>query len=311
MLVYIKPKSVFPELHSDTLFGAIVNAINDLFPEKVNEMILDFTSNNPPFILSSTFPFIDCDGKKIRFFPKFHSNDRIEMVKDTDVFKKFKKIDYLQEEIFFKILRKELNLTDILSNYDDYFSVGNLLLSEEIEVKNPYKNIIVPNNKVNRINRSTDIFYSEGMNFSENNGVFCFIEIFDEDYVNVIESAFRLLKDRGFGKDVSNGKGHFDYETEKINLNDLINIENSNRFITLSRFIPSENELDHINVDSYYELGFKRSISRSFDIRKQVRFFKEGSSFKGNDNFYGRVVPSGENAVEYGYAFPVKYYEGE
>lgn len=56
MLVYLKPLSIFPELHSDTLFGAITYAINQLYPDKVSEMIKEF-EDVPPFILSSTFPF--------------------------------------------------------------------------------------------------------------------------------------------------------------------------------------------------------------------------------------------------------------
>lgn len=37
MLVYIKPLSMFPKLHSDTLFGALTSAINELFPDKIDE----------------------------------------------------------------------------------------------------------------------------------------------------------------------------------------------------------------------------------------------------------------------------------
>ena len=58
MLIYIKPLSVFPELHSDRLFGAIFSAISELYPEKLNEIIENFEDNNPPFIISSAFPAI-------------------------------------------------------------------------------------------------------------------------------------------------------------------------------------------------------------------------------------------------------------
>ena len=57
MLIYLKPLSIFPELHSDTLFGAITYAISQLYPEKVDEMV-KFFEDEPPFIISSTFPFI-------------------------------------------------------------------------------------------------------------------------------------------------------------------------------------------------------------------------------------------------------------
>ena len=73
MLIYLKPLSIFPELHSDTLFGAITYAISQLYPEKVDEMVKSF-EDEPPFIISSTFPFIFKEdfenGKKIKFYPK-------------------------------------------------------------------------------------------------------------------------------------------------------------------------------------------------------------------------------------------------
>ena len=65
MLIYIKPLSVFPELHSDRLFGAIFSAISELYPEKLNEIIENFEDNNPPFIISSTFPAIKIGDETI------------------------------------------------------------------------------------------------------------------------------------------------------------------------------------------------------------------------------------------------------
>lgn len=306
MLVYIKPKSIFPDLHSDTLFGAIVSTMADLFPSKIDEMINDFYSNNPPFIISSTFPFLEVEGKKIRFLPKFSSDEELSEIDDVDVFKKFKKIDFLQEEIIVNILNGESSFTEILNNYDNYFSEGNLLLTNELKIK-PFKKIIVPNNRINRFDNSTKIFYSEGKIYDRSSGIYFFIKIFDKEYESILISIFKLLKDRGFGRDISNGKGQFDYVIEDMDIEDIIDIKNANSFITLSRYIPNfENE--KISEDSSYEIGFKRSISRSFDIRKQVRFFEEGSSFRGNDKFYGMTVPTGDKAIEYGYAFPLKYF---
>ena len=58
MLVYIKPLSTFPKLHSDTLFGALTSAVSELYPDKVEDMLNEFKNNNPPFFISSTFPVI-------------------------------------------------------------------------------------------------------------------------------------------------------------------------------------------------------------------------------------------------------------
>ena len=42
---------------------------------------------------------------------------------------------------------------------------------------------------------------------------------------------------------------------------------------------------------------------------KEVKFFKEGSTFPDYQKFYGKIVDSGKinPAVEYGFAFPLKY----
>ena len=58
MLVYIKPLSMFPRLHSDWLFGAILSAISEIFPDKLDDVISDFNDTNPPFLISSTFPVL-------------------------------------------------------------------------------------------------------------------------------------------------------------------------------------------------------------------------------------------------------------
>lgn len=97
MLIYLKPLSIFPELHSDTLFGAITYAISQLYPEKVDEMVKSF-EDEPPFIISSTFPFIFKEdfenGKKIKFYPKIifpqKSKDLEEKYHPKD-FKEYKK----------------------------------------------------------------------------------------------------------------------------------------------------------------------------------------------------------------------------
>lgn len=95
-------------------------------------------------------------------------------------------------------------------------------------------------------------------------------------------------------------------------MENLINNDEFNdndRFITLSRFIPSENDLRFINDYSDYEILSKRSTDKSGEIRKQVRFFKEGSTFRIYSKHYGCIVKSGHKrpAVEYGFAFPIKY----
>ena len=312
MLIYIKPLSVFPEIHSDRLFGAIFSAIVELYPEKIEDIINDFRNNNPPFIISSTFPSINVDDEKIRFFPKIIVNNSFNNSFELNDLKDFKKVEFYEEKIFFDIINGNLSENDILSNYNEYHRINNLLMVKDRHVNIKVKNTILPNNMVNRLSNETKIFYSEGLRYSEDIEMFCFIEIYNQEYESIIKSAFKFLKDRGFGRDISIGKGQFDYTIEDIDINDIFEnseVHDEDRFITLSRFIPSESDLKFIKDYSDYEILSKRSKDKSGEIRKQVRFFKEGSTFKNYSKHYGCIVESGgiKPAIEYGFAFPLNY----
>lgn len=314
MLVYLKPLSIFPELHSDTLFGAITYAISQLYPEKVEEMIEDF-NKEPPFLLSSTFPyaykddaeFADCT--KIRFYPKIISKQSTDKKHDPQYFKDFKKVEYVCEDIFFKMIKGDLSSSDILENYKDYYKVKTLLLDTKIDIDVTFGENIIPNNSVNRITNETEgIFYTSGKEY-KNIGLFFLVEFNNDEYIPIVKSALRFLRDRGFGRDISNGKGQFDYIIEEdYSLNDIVDNSSFNYFITLSRFIPSDEDLTKINEFSSYEIDSKRGKSSAGEIRKQIRFFKEGSIFPDYQKYYGRLVQSGKDspAVEYGFAFPLK-----
>lgn len=305
MLIYIKPLSTFPKLHSDTLFGAITYAISELYPDLVNEMISKFEEDKPPFILSSAFPVIFNKTEKIKFYPKLIMDSDLSDI-DSKVIKDYKKVKYIEENIFNSLINGEMSEREILENYEDYVHFSNLLLTQEIDVDIGFGENILPNNSVNRLVNETKIFYTQGDSYN-NLGLFFLVEFFDGEYEDIIESAIKFLKDRGFGRDVSTGKGHFDYEIEDYEIS--FESQGENMFTTLSRFMPDENDLKRINEYSYYELDSKRGRDKTGEIRKQVRFFKEGSTFPNYDVTYGHIVKSGDvnPAIEFGYAFPVRF----
>lgn len=311
MLIYLKPLSIFPELHSDTLFGAITYAISQLYPEKIDEMVESF-ENEPPFIISSTFPFIFKkdfkDGKKIKFYPKIifpnKSKDFDEKFHPKD-FKEYKKVKFIEESLFFDLLKGKLNENDILRNYSHYKYTKGLFMRQSYGIDFNFGENIIPNNNVNRKTNETEgIFYTSGNEF-KNMGLFFLVEFANDEYKPIIKAAMKFLKDRGFGRDISTGKGHFDYFIDE---DYSINQYDGNYFVTLSRFIPNSDDLAHINEFASYEIDSKRGKSSSNEIRKQIRFFKEGSVFPDYKKYYGRIVQSGKvnPAIEYGFAFPLK-----
>ena len=305
MLVYIKPLSTFPKLHSDTLFGALTSAISELYPDLVDEMLNEFEAGNPPFLISSAFPVIFNEDEKIKFYPKLIINSDLSGI-DSKVIKDYKKVDYIEEKLFHGLINGDLSEKDILNNYNKYYRFSNLFMSEKADVDIGFGENILPNNSVNRLFHETKIFYTQGDSY-KNIGLFFLVEVFNDDYNQIIESAVKFLKDRGFGRDISTGKGHFDYEID--NSIQFSNETDSNIFVTLSRYIPTDEELKRINDYSYYEIDSKRGRDKTGEIRKPVRFFKEGSVFPNYQKNYGNIIKSGDvnPAVEYGYAFPLRF----
>lgn len=329
MIIYLKPISTFPELHSDTIFGAMTYAINELYPEKTDEMISSFIENKPPFIISSAFPFVFNDkecfesGEKMKFFPKIIlSNQKYDKNYDSEILKEYKKVNYLEDEIFFNLVLGNLTEDKIILNFDKYKRFKDMLMNKQEDINFTYNESITPNNSVNRLhNKTNEIFYTSGKKF-KNMGLFFLIKFYDNSYREIIKGAIKFLKDRGFGKDISTGKGQFDYyidENYSLESEYNLNNDNFNNFISLSRFIPNSNDIKAINeyvkhdmenISKYisYEIDSKRGRSSSNEIRKEVKFFKEGSKFPYYGENFGRVIESGRinPAIEYGFAYPIK-----
>ena len=305
MLVYIKPLSTFPKLHSDTLFGALISAISELYPDKVDYIINEFEGEKPPFLISSTFPVIFNGDDKVKFYPKLIVGSDLTGI-DSKIIKDYKKVDYVDEKLFNALINGEISEKELLDDYEKYYRYSNLLMSEKIDVDIGFGKNILPNNSVNRLVHETKIFYTQGDSY-KNLGLFFLVKIIDEDFKEVLQSAIKFLKDRGFGRDISTGKGHFEYSIDEDEC-DLEN-EDGNMFVTISRFIPTADDLKRINEYSFYEIDSKRGRDKSGEIRKQVRFFKEGSIFPNYQKNYGNIFKSGKDnpAIEYGYAFPVRF----
>ena len=188
MLIYIKPLSTFPKLHSDTLFGAITSAISELYPEILEEMIKEFNDGRPPFILSSTFPYIYNNETKVRFYPKIILDYDSSTI-NRDILKKYKKINFIDEEIFLSLINGDLTELDLLSKYGEYYESGSLLMTKNYGINGHIGSNILPNNSVNRLTNESDaIFYSQGDTF-QNRGLFFIINFFDKEYENIIKNV--------------------------------------------------------------------------------------------------------------------------
>jgi len=105
------------EVHSDTLFGALCWGYRWLYGrEALEELLKGFKSGEPPFLISSCFPYLEADGKRVYLYPKpaafeplAGGAEQVEnscgktVKEDVEMMKKFKKLRYVSERLFRKM----------------------------------------------------------------------------------------------------------------------------------------------------------------------------------------------------------------
>ena len=322
LLVRINPISEFPIVHSDRLFGAICVAIKTVHgEEKLVEMLKNF-EKDPPFLLSSIFPCVKQEYKQsqeqlkqshgnsiIYFLPK--PIEDIQKINDHRIYienyKKLKDVKYVSDDIFNDWTNGKINENHILKNMDKYKVKAGLLFLKEKKLQFDIVTCDTPRNRINRINNlSEDMFYFNG-NTYDNMNLFFIVRLYDHKYEELLNNALNFLGDyRGFGSDLSVGKGKF--EIEEISEKKIIkSLKDNKRFVTLSRYIPSTDEINvfKLRKNAYYEIVSKRGMISEGKPKKQAHFFSEGSTFPNQKNIYGRILYVHEKSVEYGFAFNI------
>ncbi|GAN32043.1 MAG: type III-A CRISPR-associated RAMP protein Csm4 [Candidatus Brocadia sp. AMX2] len=329
----VSPFSGFPS--SDTLFGAICWGIKRIYNETKLATILENYQEKPEFILSSSFPYIECNND-IFFFPKptspgLSASDIYEMAKikkeKVEIitkYKKFKKSEYFSFALFSRFLNnvsEKILFQEYLN--DEVKLKGKLLMSKKelegfnfVEKEPLLKSELVQKNAIDRLTMSTG---EEGQTFYQEeyfaSPAFKLHFLIKTDNIESFKPIFRYLEDKGIGGNRSVGKGRFKIET----LNTIsVGNDTACNFITLSRYIPDIAEINPESKSMFYAIFPYRSKVDSEaefkgeDIWKsKVIYLKEGSCFEAKERkpFYGQcpVVKEigGQKIRQYGFAFPV------
>jgi CRISPR-associated protein Csm4 len=270
-----------------------------IYPEIFQDTLQRFKMGDAPFLVSSAFPFLDIDGEKIKFFPKpLMEPERHEL----ETAKKLRKVRYVEETIFKKWVQKGEGV--ISTNMSKYQLNDRMLFLKDHDVDFKFDASTVPRNTINRVtNASENIFYSSGVSM-KGLGLFFLVRFMEDNYKEILEGSMRYLEDRGFGGDISIGKGQFTHEVS----DEDITLAMGKNFVTLSRYIPTSEEIQAMGDEMWYELGSKRGRGSDGILRKKVKFFQEGSTFRTLEReIYGQVAESAAEAVEYGLAYPVGF----
>jgi len=305
-IVYLEPQSSFRNnLRSDTLWGLICWGIKTVFSEQKLEEFID-EHKEKPVKISSAFPYKN-DGQKKLFFPRpilqplnlnyfFESkgiNQKSERAKYIADLKRFKKIKYVEESVFEKFLRGELDETDFFLNKELWDT------KEEF-----YKEEDILHNSIDRLTNTTPqstegnkraSLYSTTERFVEKGGLFFLLNGTSEQ-IELVEAALRFFSHVGFGGDSSIGKGYFKFTIEDFN---IFEVDNADAFVSLSLFLPTEEELAEFKKQTthlWYELEARKGkfggqfVKINKFWKESVLMFQEGSVFpKLNSPYYGKV----------------------
>lgn len=340
--ITLRPQSAITSIpSSDTLFGAICWSIRLLYGDKkLKEILSRFSSNDPPFILSSSFP-ISSSG--IMFFPKpklkklspdtlisiaseeYKGNSGKEaLFKVISAYKEFSKISYLSEGLIKAVLDGSATEETLFRGFINDKTIlkkhGFLLKKEEANLieESFIKSEIRVRTRIDRLSGSTsgegEMFHNEIKFIGSDFSLFFLLKTDEISLLEPLVNRNKFLSDHGIGGDRNIGFNHFKLSLEELNLN----LGGEGKiFVTLSKYIPVVEEID-ANKDflSYDVIPYISRVDNTYDFRgkfvkDRVFYMKEGSVFKAKEKkeFYGRIakvcVIGEEEIYQNGFAFPL------
>ncbi|MCY4553773.1 MAG: type III-A CRISPR-associated RAMP protein Csm4 [Candidatus Poribacteria bacterium] len=306
--------------HSDTVFSCLINAYAELHsgdPDAVDNLLAPFHDGNPPFCISSAFPFQQRENNVRYYLPKplvdplaFYDSRRGQNARKN----------------YGKLIRN-LSLVS-LEKFRAYWlgeGTQTRITKEELkeayqEIRNLYVPTIRPQHTRDRLTDATSIYHTGLVYFAPNSGLYFLIEIKDTSILSWDE--FRAVLDlagaNGLGGRRSHGNGAFDIKEDTIETLDqtwqvLLN-QKQNGFVNLSLYRPKPKTLKSLNPIAY-QLVPRRgwcysSVTPTQTKRKAVTMFGEGSVFCNKNaprGMLANVTPdSGFEAHElYRYGIPI------
>lgn len=307
-------------LQSDTIFGHLCWAVRYLKWEKEDrlaEFLGKFSETEPPpLLVSNGFPegFLpkpilppvtqDVIDQLFGLKDRLNNSFKIKTIKNTDIIPKAR----------FKELQREAIKPDrLFREMKDCY--------EEIEAQNiKMQTMVVQHNTIDRIKgrvKKGGLYSQEETFFDEGSGIYQIYLKTNYFTKEDLQRIFTFISEGGYGRDKSTGKGSFTFKIEEGI--DLPDADSPDAFMSLSSFIPNEND----PVKGYYNLihkygklggmfaqGSAEVSGNPFKV--PLIMFSAGSVFHDEDykpgKFYGsllREVHQNKDIRHYAYAFPI------
>ncbi|MDI6791735.1 MAG: type III-A CRISPR-associated RAMP protein Csm4 [bacterium] len=344
-LCKIKPKGPFwvsgngrSIIHSDTLFGLLIDKSVQLFGEKAIDALTK--NQKPSFFNSSVFPFY----QDILFLPKPFQQPTLikEQADNMAIRKSLSWIEFLSPDNFFKFLEEEENEVEESGwgrlvrrggeeitaaakprikihkeekglRFKPEMAFGHFLVtSEERDLfeSNGIKTFF-HRNQVSKRSQSCELRFNQNIDC----GLYFFIRINSDSDVSQLTGALRLLQDEGLGAYRSTGGGAFEHLSLEEYKGDIFNRSSNRGFVTLSLYHPREGEVkSELLEEAAYQFVTREGFIGTTGLRKKrIRMFAEGSCFRSSDMFKGQILnvaPEGftEHPVyQHGMAFKLEF----
>ncbi len=323
---------------SDSLYAALL-ARFALFEgkEKTASFVRPFLDKNPPFLLTSTFPY----AGKVRFFPHPllpRSKKEEHGIEESGYrIKDIKKIKFVSERIFRGLISGE-PLTSYLRN--PVFIQGEQVLLTEAEVSSLPEEVRQrkhhakiwaveqrPRVTIDRRTNKSEIYHTGRVIFAPDCGLWFAIRWLDETYKPAVDALFADLSYTGLGGERSSGFGACNI-TRDSNAPIDFPVHTQDKWITLSRFLPSKEDLPALlNEHARYTIkrigGWVTSPSGMGQRRRSINLVSDGAYLGASENMFPGMIadirpkyptnpdPLNHPVYRIGYAFPVACTRGE
>lgn len=334
MIVYLKPRAPFAQAvpRSDTLFGAVAWAIRLLYGEAaLAELLGQFdeaikAAAAPPFVISSLFPYLKHENSVLRFLPRPLAAP-VQMAFDTpqkyQLAKKLKQTTLLSEAVFAAVASGELNDDEVLNELSkgkqSRFALHGGALITQAELGSVrlfpslYSNGETARNAINRLSASTgddggQLFYTpiaaaRALDATDaHTGFYCRLRLNEAVAPGIsakLKAAMYFLGEKGFGGDVSVGRGHCEIEIDETASE--LGCDDGARLVLLSLLHPSTKDRAHFTgcqPSLLARLERRKGFLESAFTASTLRFWKptlvmlgEGATFPrdGSRQIYGSL----------------------
>ena len=270
--------------HSDTLFSCLINSYAELHtgtPDAVDTLLDRFRDGEPPFRISSAFPFqMRTESAATYYLPK--------PLVDPPLFYNPSQRQWAEREYGKLVKNAQVVRLDTFQSWLEG-KEADLDEREAQDIASLHRHEIRPQHARDRLTNATTIYHTGLVHFQGSSGLYFLVELNDMNCLDwdAFKAVLRHAGRNGLGGRRSLGNGVFNVNENTIsdldrNWKQLFDLPEQNGFISLSLYLPET--FDALNPVAY-QLVPRRgwcysSITPTQMKRKAVTMFSEGSVFR-------------------------------